>query len=254
MVKKDATMNCDEAQELLEAFHDGELTPETRSTVAAHVKTCARCADTLTQLDQLSGAVKSIGRFPAPETLRRNVGKLATADRAPAAPQRRFGYGALAASHIGIALAGGLLGYAVLGESMSRTFDTQDIVSAHMRALMSGQPVQVTSTDTHTVRPWFAGKLDFTPDTRSIEGFPLIGARIDYVGGRNVAALVYGHDKHVIDVFVSPAATLDRLAPRQTGKNGYTIIEWRAGDLRYRAISDLDARELHDFVQKLEAR
>lgn len=247
-------MNCDEAQELLEAFHDGELAPETRSVVAAHVKACAQCADTLAQLAELSAAVKSVGRFAAPEALRSNIRKLSTAeDRAPFV-SRRFGFGALAASHIGVALAGGLLAYTFLGENMARTFDTQDLVSAHMRALMSGQPVHVTSSDTHTVRPWFAGKLDFTPDTRSIEGFPLIGARIDYVGGRNVAALVYAHDKHVIDVFVSPAATLDRLAARQSSKNGYTIIEWRSGDLRYRAISDLDAGELKEFVQKLEAR
>ncbi|MGZ5827225.1 MAG: anti-sigma factor family protein, partial [Xanthobacteraceae bacterium] len=105
-------MNCEEAQELLEAYHDEELTAETRSAVAAHVKTCATCAAMLAQLGDLSGAIKAVGSFPVPENLRRNVERLAAdAGGANASTPRRWGFGTLAASHIGIAAAAGLAAY-----------------------------------------------------------------------------------------------------------------------------------------------
>ena len=245
-------MNCEETQELLEAFHDGELTPETRAMVAAHVKACANCTRDLAQLGALRDAIKSVGRFPVPESLRDNIAKATAAERR--APWRRFGFGALAASHIGVALAGGLITYAVMGETFSRAFEAQDLVAAHVRALMSGALTQVASSDTHTVRPWFAGKLDFAPDARSFEGFPLVGARVDYVGGRNVAALVYTHQKHVIDVFVSPSTSFDDTGLTRSTRNGYTILSWRVGDLRYRAISDLNAQELEALAHQLDAK
>jgi anti-sigma factor RsiW len=142
-----------------------------------------------------------------------------------------------------------------MGESYSRAFNARELVSAHVRSLMADNLVQVTSSDTHTVRPWFAGKIDFAPDVTDFarEGFPLIGGRVDYVGGAKAAVLVYGHNQHVINVFVSPAQAMDIGSVQQSRKNGYTIVAWRKGDLRYRAISDLNASELADFVRKLDA-
>ena len=120
-------MNCEETQELLEAYHDEELTAETRSAVAVHVKTCARCTAALAQLGELSGAIKAVGSFPVPESLRRNVEKLAAdASRTNASAPRRFGFGTLAASHIGIAAAAGLAAYALVADSYSRSFYAQE--------------------------------------------------------------------------------------------------------------------------------
>ena len=249
-------MNCEEARELLEAYHDGELTAETRSAVAAHIKTCASCASALAQFDDLSTAIKAVGAFPVPETLSRNVQKLAANfGRTNGPAPRRWGFGTLAASHIGVAVLGGLLAYGYLADRTSRAFNAEEVVSAHVRSLIDDRLVQVTSSDTHTVRPWFAGKVDFAPDVRNFDksGFPLVGARVDYVAGTKVAALVYSHDKHIINVFVSPAGSLELGALERTSKNGYTIVEWRLGDLRYRAVSDLNAAELNEFVDDLKA-
>ena len=250
-------MNCEEAQELREAFHDCELTAETRSAVAAHVKTCADCSAALAQLGTLSNAIKAVGAFPVPESLRHNVEKLASeAQRARIASPRRRQFALLAASHIGVALAGGLLAWMLLADQSARNFNVEEAVSAHVRSLMDNQLVQVASSDTHTVRPWFAGKVDFSPDVRDFAaaGFPLIGGRVDYVGGSKVAALVYSRNKHVINVFVSPAGQLDVGGLREASRNGYTIIEWQNRDLRYRAVSDLSAAELDEFVRGLKAR
>lgn len=249
-------MNCEEAQELLEAFHDGELTSDTRAAVAAHVKTCATCTAALARLDDLSSAIKSVGAFEPPESLRRNVGKLIAENRhGLSRTGRRRMFGALAASHIMVAALGGALTYGLIRQYDARDFSAQELVSAHVRSLMDNKLIQVASSDMHTVRPWFAGKVDFAPDVRNFDPkeFPLIGGRVDYVGGAGVAALVYGHNKHVINVFVSPAAARGMSGETASTKNGYNIVEWQMQDLRYRAISDMSADELRDFVNKLKS-
>ena len=120
---------------------------------------------------------------------------------------------------------------------------------------MDDKLVQVASSDMHTVRPWFAGKVDFAPDVRNFDpkDFPLLGGRVDYVGGVGVAALVYGHNKHVINVFVSMAPAHAAQAGAAYAKNGYNIVEWQMQDLRYRAISDMSADELADFARRFQA-
>jgi anti-sigma factor RsiW len=249
-------MNCDETLELLEAFHDEELTAETRAAVAAHVATCANCKATLAQLDDLSSAIKGVGAFEVPERLKKNVGKLiAENQRGMSRSGRRWMFGALAASHIAVAVLGGAAAYSVIRNYDARDFSAQELVSAHVRSLMDNKLIQVASADTHTVRPWFAGKIDFAPDVRNFDpvNFPLLGGRVDYVAGSGVAALVYGHNKHVINVFVSPTSPSDSKGHVQFSKNGFAIVEWQMQDLRYRAISDLSADELKDFVTKLHA-
>jgi anti-sigma factor RsiW len=247
-------MNCEEAQELLEAFHDGELTAETRSAVAAHVKSCTVCSTALARLDDLSAAIKSVGAFPVPDRVRRNVERrIAELDRSSGTARRNWMFGALAASHIGVAALGGLAAYSIVNGQLARSYDEKELVSAHVRSLIDDRLIQVVSSDTHTVRPWFAGKLDFAPSVEDLgqTGYPLLGGRVDYVDGDKVAALVYGHDKHIINVFVSPKATG---AGGSTERNGYNIVAWKSRDLHYQAISDLSAPELDDFARQLQAK
>lgn len=249
-------MNCEDARELLEAFHDGELTPDTHAAVAAHVKTCAVCTATLARLDDLSAAIKSVGAFEPPESLRRNVGKLIADNRHGLSRKgRQRMFGALAASHILVAALGGALTYGLIRQYDARDFSAQELVSAHVRSLMDNKLIQVASSDMHTVRPWFAGKVDFAPDVRNfdLKEFPLFGGRVDYVGGAGVAALVYGHNKHVINVFVSPASAGRAASETAYTKSGYNIVEWQMQDLRYRAISDTSADELAGFAHRFQA-
>ena len=134
-------MNCEEAQELLEAYHDEELTAETRSALTAHIKTCAACAGALAQLDDLSVAIKGVGAFPVPDSLHRNVRKLVTdAGRAKNSVPRRWGFGTLAASHLGVAVLGGLLAYGFLAERDWRAFSAQEVVSAQESLLFALPP------------------------------------------------------------------------------------------------------------------
>ena len=229
---------CTEMQLLLQADLDGELSPTESARVAAHVSLCASCAALSEQLGQLSRRIRQDAtRHPAPPTLRRRV-----------SPGRRWR--ALVPAGMGVAVAAGLALMLWLPHGLSYE---DELMASHIRALQPGHLLDVTSSDQHTVKPWFSGKLDFAPTVRDLaaEGFPLVGGRLDYVGGRTVAVLVYQRRQHVIDVYVWPAAQA-RLSDRH--KQGFTIEAWSEGGLAYRAISDLDPVELGQFVGLLRAR
>lgn len=131
----------------------------------------------------------------------------------------------------------------------------QEIVSSHVRALLSQHPIDVISTDQHTVKPWFNGRLDYAPPVVDLtdKGFPLAGGRLDYVGGRTVSVLVYHTDKHPIDVYVFPARDKASAAPMITGSDGYAIARWRRNGMTYWAITDAEPSHLRVFVEALQA-
>jgi anti-sigma factor RsiW len=126
---------------------------------------------------------------------------------------------------------------------------TEQIVASHIRALQPGHLEDVVSTDQHTVKPWFDGRLDFAPPVRDFaaEGFPLKGGRLDYLDNRPVAALVYQRDKHVIDVYVWPAGSGLHLAS-DTAIQGYNVAHWTADGMNFWAVSDVERAQLADFA------
>ncbi|AJC23550.1 hypothetical protein RO07_21855 [Pandoraea pulmonicola] len=140
-------------------------------------------------------------------------------------------------------------------QAQSTGLQPQEIVSSHVRALLSQHPIDVVSTDQHTVKPWFNGRIDYAPPVIDLadKGFPLAGGRLDYVGGRTVAVLVYRTDRHPIDLYVFPAREKAAAAPTITVVDGYAIARWRRGGMVYWAITDAEASHLRVFVEALQA-
>jgi anti-sigma factor RsiW len=130
----------------------------------------------------------------------------------------------------------------------------RDVTAAHVRSLLQDNAVQVASSEAHTVKPWFAGRLDFAPVVKDLtaEGFPLAGARLDYVGDRRVAALVYRRRLHTVSVFLWPAADGADRAPRELVHKGYNVLTWTKSGMVYWAVSDLNVDELHQLQAYLE--
>jgi anti-sigma factor RsiW len=128
---------------------------------------------------------------------------------------------------------------------------TQEVVQAHVRALMVDHLADVASTDRHTVKPWFEGKLDFAPTVNDFtaEGFPLVGGRLDYLDGRAAAGLVFRSNQHVINLFEWPTTDASTHPPRLLSRRGYQLYTWQRDSLTYWAISDLNAVDLQTFAQ-----
>jgi anti-sigma factor RsiW len=127
------------------------------------------------------------------------------------------------------------------------------LVDTHVRSLMAEHLTDVRSTDQHTVKPWFAGKIDFAPRVPELSavGFPLIGGRVEYVGGHTAAALVYGRRQHVINLFIWPTTSADEAMSAAT-HNGYSLLHWTERGLSYWAVSDAAATEVQSFAHAYE--
>jgi anti-sigma factor RsiW len=129
----------------------------------------------------------------------------------------------------------------------------REVLTSHLRSLMPGHLMDVISTDQHTVKPWFNGRVDFSPPVNDFaaDGFRLIGGRLDYLDGRPVAALVYQRRKHIINVFVWPAPDGSESAVQSTAHDGYNLLHWRRGGMNYWMVSDLNAQEMNAFARLL---
>ena len=130
----------------------------------------------------------------------------------------------------------------------------EDLVASHVRSLMADHLSDVASSDQHTVKPWFSGKLDYAPPVQDFanQGFALAGGRIDYVDHRAVAALVYRHKEHVINAFVWPGAQANS-SVRRHSRRGFNIIEWNADGMRYWVVSDVSQADLEAFASLARA-
>jgi anti-sigma factor RsiW len=251
-------MKCEETLELLDAFHDGELQPTALAAMETHLRGCRSCSAVLATHESLRCKLRSLGRTPAPAALiaklKEKLGKANS--RAPTIWNARL-FGAMAASHLLAIALGGALGFALLQDRDLRHLAVQQTIAAHVRSLIDERTLlQVASSDSHNVRPWFMGKLNFSPPVAELnnEEFPLLGARVDYLGGRYVAALVYGRRKHRINLFVEPANDSSGAEPSATAQNGYNVLAWRAGGFSFRAVSDVDTSELVQFAELVRSR
>ena len=263
-------MHCDRAKDLMGACIDGELTGAERQAVTAHIQSCTRCSADAEGLRRLGRQIANIGHESAPQTLAARIRSdlVVAANLEPTSPIRGAVTPAPAPiatkasriwhSHPIATLAAACLVTALLtwGATSQWTRDIhveREIVAAHIRSLLQDSPTQVASSDAHTVKPWFMGRIDFAPDVKDLtpEGFTLAGARLDYVGERRVGAIVYHRRQHVVNVFMWPAAQGQTSVARASKKSGYNVLEWSRGGVTYWAISDLNAGELQQLQSLL---
>ena len=253
------TMNCEEARELLPAYGDGELDLPRSLALEMHLDGCADCTAALRIQRALSQGVRGVTYHRAPDALRARLrAQLPSPVAAPAAttasvpqaqPRRRRDWSRwampIAAS---LALAVGL--NLMLATQRSQDVLRNELVASHVRSLQVEHLSDVASSDQHTVKPWFNGKLDYSPPVRDLtqQDFPLLGGRLDYIAHRQVAALIYRHRKHFINLYVWPAQDGDA-APDSHGSEGYTLVHWRHEGMEYWAVSDLNGEELRHFAE-----
>jgi anti-sigma factor RsiW len=248
-------MTCDEAEILIHALIDGELDAGHAREVEAHVAQCPRCAASLAAYRQMSQAIASADlRYSAPQSLRLRIEAALPKPIVAAAPSRRAVLRGFAlGSGVSAIAASGLFAIMLRNDDQERI--DSEIVSAHLRSLQAGHLTDVLSTDQHTVKPWFNGRLDVAPPVIDLtaQGFTLIGGRLDYVDARPIGAVVYKRRAHVINLFVAQTSNMARRAPSTETIQGYNIRRWSERGLNFWAISDIGADELAEFSDKFEA-
>lgn len=250
-------MNCAEARNLVHLYLDQELDLVRVVDVDKHLQSCAACRALYDGQRALGSTVRrdvTYHRAPAELRERLHFTLRGQADE-PARPlarwQRRWSNVVAIAAAVVLSVSAVL--YLALATPQDRLVD--DLVSSHVRSLMANHLADVASSDQHTVKPWFDGKLDYSPpvDDLTAQGFPLIGGRLDYVNDRPVAALVYRHRLHVINLFVWPRENGHEQKRRALTRQGYNLLHWAQGAMEFWAISDLNEAELKQFVDKISA-
>ena len=251
-------MPCEVEDNRLARFFDGELPSVDQASLSRHIASCSSCTQNLRRLgvirDRLKnetpvvpdGLAAKVGAALANET---GQGELLASIFTP-----RWRLVGLAASYAVVAIGAVALSYMLMSRQLGADAVTHDVVAAHVRALMQDAPYQVASSDQHTVKPWFAGRAEFSPHVRDFaaQGYSLVGGRMDYVDGHRVAAMVYRHDKHLIDLMMWPAASSDS-TPQFSMSEGFHLASWIEGGLEARAISDMGYDEMKAFARLASA-
>ncbi|MGJ5204460.1 anti-sigma factor [Bradyrhizobium sp. HKCCYLR20261] len=253
-------MTCDEAEILIHALADNELDAGHAREVETHLASCPRCTAELAAIRQMKQALASTElSFKAPAALRERIEAALPPVQPPivtplvAAPSRRsLLKGFAMGSAVSALAATGLVAIVLRNDDQQRI--EAEIVSAHLRSLQAGHLTDVISTDQHTVKPWFNGKLDVAPPVIDLtaEGFTLVGGRLDYVDARAIGAVVYRRRQHVINLFVAQTSSTERRAAKLDTLQGFNIRSWRDRGLSYWAVSDINVEELNEFGERFE--
>jgi anti-sigma factor RsiW len=251
-------VSCQEIQGLIHGYVDGELDLVHSIELERHVEGCESCSRACRAQQDLKKALQAAPlRFTAPADLRARIrASLREAD-APAAGHRTSLW-LLAWRWAGAVAALALV--AVMSWNLARVsrapsgdeLVAQEVIDSHVRSLMANHLADVPSTDQHTVKPWFNGKLDFSPPVQDLakDGFPLVGGRLDYLENRPVAALVYQRRKHFINLFIWPS-THDS-GQGAVMRQGYNLLHWTHSGMVFWAASDLNNTELQEFVKLIQ--
>jgi anti-sigma factor RsiW len=236
---------CVDQELLLGGLVDRELDAANTALLEAHVARCEACREELERLEAVRRLLVSDGvRHSAPESLRARIA--AMPEFAPrAANDNRIPRWLGPA--VGGALAASLAMVTFVPPAATVAVD-QELVSSHVRSLQPGHLTDVQTTNQHIVKPWFNGRIDFAPPVPELadQGFPLVGGRLDSIGGKTVPAIVYKRRLHTVNLFVWPAQDS---SDRAFVKDGFAVREWSRNGLRFAAVSDIPAAELSQFEQ-----
>ena len=253
-------MSCRKAQELIHGYLDGELDLARSLEVEQHMHECERCARTFRSQTTLRSCLKNDSLYyPAPENLKKRIKTSLLKEAGSEASPRGLRWRWL---NVGASLAFmlliGVIAWRVAPRSIRPSGDellAQEIVSDHLRSLqMPGHLTDVLSSDQHTVKPWFDGKVNFAPPVKDFanQGFHLYGGRLGYLNNKPVAILIYQRRLHYINLFIWPSEEADSRGEVATQRQGYNLIHWNGSGMNYWAISDLNIVELHEFARLVE--
>jgi anti-sigma factor RsiW len=257
-------VSCKLTQRFVPGYLDGELDLSRTIEMETHLQVCGECTRELKKLQALRAALQHGAlAYAAPEGLRERIQSSLRISAPTEVRERSSGWPALQF----LRWAGAFAVLALLSVSAwqlttrlrapsSDQRITAEVFSSHVRSLEANHLMDVASTDQHSVKPWFDGKLDFSPPVEDLasDDFPLVGGRLDYLEGREVAALVYQRRKHFINVFVWPDAAGSNSTQTLNSRQGYNLMRWSRGGFQFWAVSDVSASDLAEFVHLLESR
>jgi anti-sigma factor RsiW len=255
-------MNCAETEIILHALLDDELDAGHARNVEVHLEDCGECEEKLVAFRAMRRAMASANlKETAPAGLRARIEAALPAPsarviplRKSSRPARRTFFGGFAVGSLASAAIAATLALAVFRADLDQGV-ADDVVSAHIRSLQAGHLMDVVTSDQHTVKPWFAGRVDVAPPVIDLtaQGFTLLGGRLDYIDGEPVASVIYQRRKHIINLFVGQRLGVKHPIVTDRTVQGYNIRRWSDQGLDYWAVSDLDPEELGEFAQKISA-
>jgi anti-sigma factor (TIGR02949 family) len=245
-------MDCPTCEAMVDAYVDGELTATESAAFERALDGCPQCRKRLEAARAMSGLLRALPAEAAPDLLRARIERelRAIARPRPERMRQRMQWGAMAASLI-VALGIGWLG-GTLGGQGGRESDA--LIASYLRVAMAEHTVDVASSDRHTVKPWYAGRIDYAPPVVDLtaQGFPLLGGRLDVVEGRKVAVLVYRRNQHKLALSLWPSSSSTNSQPDVTQHDGFALAQWRHGGFELRAVSDLAPGEMASFATALD--
>ncbi|MDA9451930.1 MULTISPECIES: anti-sigma factor family protein [Bradyrhizobium] len=245
-------MTCDEARIMLHALLDGELDAGHAREVEAHIAGCPGCAAELAVQREMQRVLADTNlRYVAPTSLRNKI-EASLPKPQPQPSRRSVLRGFAMGSAVSALAATGIVAIVLRQDDQQRILS--EVVSAHLRSLQAGHLTDVVSTDQHTVKPWFNGKLDVAPPVIDLtaQGFTLVGGRLDYIDARAIGAVVYKRRQHVINLFVAQTSSTEHQPPKTQTMQGFNCRRWGERGLNFWAVSDIGADELAEFVDKFE--